>query len=136
MSDSFGDTSYFLALLIPDDVHHADAHRLSQHLRSVVTSEYVVVEVGNYLSRRVTRHVYGGFFRVLHSSDRVTVLPASSDLLRIGSELYVARTDKTWSPTDCISFEIMRMQGIKDALTADHHFEQAGFNVLLKPLMG
>jgi hypothetical protein len=30
----------------------------------------------------------------------------------------------------------MRMQGIKEALTADHHFEQAGFTALLKPLTG
>ncbi|MHB8900647.1 MAG: hypothetical protein ACYC6Y_18000 [Thermoguttaceae bacterium] len=34
--------------------------------------------------------------------------------------------------TDCISFIIMREYGLTDALTADHHFEQAGFTVLLK----
>ena len=47
-------------------------------------------------------------------------------------ELYFARTDKEWSLTDCVSFEIMRMQGTAEALTADHHFEQAGFTALLK----
>jgi hypothetical protein len=34
--------------------------------------------------------------------------------------------------TDCTSFLVMEDRGIADALTADHHFEQAGFNVLLK----
>jgi uncharacterized protein len=34
--------------------------------------------------------------------------------------------------TDCISFSLMRDHGITDALTADRHFEQAGFNPLLK----
>lgn len=46
--------------------------------------------------------------------------------------LYEERTDKDWSLTDCISFVLMEQNGIQDALTADHHFEQAGFNVLLK----
>jgi predicted nucleic acid-binding protein len=34
--------------------------------------------------------------------------------------------------TDCISFVEMESRGLTDALTADHHFEQAGFSVLLK----
>lgn len=40
--------------------------------------------------------------------------------------------DKDWSLTDCISFVVMEQHGISEALTADHHFEQAGFTVLLK----
>jgi predicted nucleic acid-binding protein len=46
--------------------------------------------------------------------------------------LYVNRPDKQWSLTDCISFVVMEREGIADALTGDKHFEQAGFNVLLK----
>jgi predicted nucleic acid-binding protein len=34
--------------------------------------------------------------------------------------------------TDGISFVIMQERGITEALTSDHHFEQAGFMVLLK----
>jgi predicted nucleic acid-binding protein len=40
--------------------------------------------------------------------------------------------DKEWGLTDCISFVVMQEQGLTDALTADHHFEQAGFTILLK----
>jgi len=47
-------------------------------------------------------------------------------------ELYAERPDKGWSLTDCISFVVMRQQGITQALTGDHHFEQAGFTALLK----
>ncbi len=39
---------------------------------------------------------------------------------------------KNWSLTDCISFVVMQEHGIHEALTADHHFEQVGFQVLLK----
>jgi hypothetical protein len=38
-----------------------------------------------------------------------------------------ARDDKTWSFTDCISFEIMCRREIAIALSADRHFRQAGF---------
>ena len=137
MSESFGDTSYVVALLVPKDMNHLAAHHLASASRSaIVTSEYIVVEVANLLSRRVTRTLFERFALALDGDERVTMIPVSSFLLKRGIELYTARTDKTWSLTDCISFEIMRMQGITDALTADHHFEQAGFNVLLRPVTG
>jgi uncharacterized protein len=46
--------------------------------------------------------------------------------------LYERRPDKSWSLTDCISFVVMQRDGISEALTGDHHFEQAGFVRLLK----
>jgi len=49
-----------------------------------------------------------------------------------GCELYISRSDKEWSLTDCISFVVMRREELTDALTADRHFEQAGFSALLR----
>ena len=49
-----------------------------------------------------------------------------------GLSLHVARMDKSWSLTDCISFYLMRERGITQALTTDHHFTQAGFEALLR----
>jgi hypothetical protein len=46
--------------------------------------------------------------------------------------LYRQRADKDWSLTDCISFVVMRQRGLTEALTGDHHFEQAGFVALLR----
>jgi predicted nucleic acid-binding protein len=60
-----------------------------------------------------------------------TVIPASQELFDKGVELYDARPDKQWSLTDCISFVLMEQRGITEALTADRHFEQAGFVALL-----
>jgi predicted nucleic acid-binding protein len=42
------------------------------------------------------------------------------------------RHDKAWSLTDCTSFVVMRQHRLTEALTTDHHFEQAGFKMLLR----
>jgi uncharacterized protein len=64
---------------------------------------------------------------------QVTVLPLEAALLQDALMLFRARSDKTWSFTDCISFEIMRQRGIALALSADHHFRQAGFQTAFAP---
>ena len=49
-----------------------------------------------------------------------------------GFDLFANRLDKAWSLTDCISFHVMSVRGLTEALTADHHFEQAGFRTIFK----
>jgi len=39
--------------------------------------------------------------------------------------------DKEWSLTDCISMEVMRIEGIDEVLICDRHLAQAGFKLLL-----
>lgn len=62
----------------------------------------------------------------------VTIVSADQALFDRGVSLYNQRLDKMWSLTDCISFIIMQDHGLRDALTGDYHFEQAGFNVPMK----
>jgi predicted nucleic acid-binding protein len=50
----------------------------------------------------------------------------------LGNRNSEQRPDKEWSLTDCNSFVVMQHEGISEALTGDHHFEQAGFVALLK----
>ena len=45
--------------------------------------------------------------------------------------LFARRPDKHWSLTYCISFVVMTERRLTDALTGDHHFEQAGYRALL-----
>ena len=59
-------------------------------------------------------------------------IPASRDLLDRGLRLFSHRADKEWSVTDCTSFVVMQEEKLIDALTTDHHFEQAGFTALLR----
>ena len=46
--------------------------------------------------------------------------------------LFSEREDKEWGLTDCVSFVVMNDRGIREALTADEHFHQAGFVSLLR----
>jgi len=62
----------------------------------------------------------------------VKLIAADTVTFNAGLDLYRQRVDKDWSLTDCISFAVMQRMSLIDALTTDHHFEQAGFNVLLK----
>ena len=71
-------------------------------------------------------------YRDLADDRRVTIVPPAQDLFDEGIELYAQCPDKDWSLIDCISFVVMREYNLTDALTADRHFEQAGFRVLLE----
>jgi len=68
----------------------------------------------------------------LRSDAKTTIVPSSHELFEQGKRLYSQRLDKDWSLTDCTSLVVMRQLGLSEALTADRHFEQAGFHVLLK----
>jgi predicted nucleic acid-binding protein len=68
----------------------------------------------------------------LAADPAITVIQASPEVFDLGLDLYARRLDKEWSLTDCISFAVMKEHGLTQALTGDHHFEQAGFTILLK----
>lgn len=128
----FADASYYVALLSPRDQHHEDAVRHSGNLRRpVIVTEFVLIEVANALAEVASRGRAVALWRHLQSDSSVTIVPASATLVSQGLDRYARRADKEWSLTDCISFVSMEERGLKEALTADHHFEQAGFTALL-----
>ena len=98
----------------------------------VVVTDYVFVELGNFFAESRYRGRVPAFVRQLRGDPTVEVIPASQSLLDKGLEPYEQRPDKEWSLTDCISFVVMREHGLTEALTSDHHFEQAGFRALLR----
>ena len=133
MNRVFADTSYFAALLNPNDQHHTTALDWLDHPGvPVLTTEYVLLELGNLLSHASSRHKFVHFSRSLAGNQDTEVMEGSSELFRRAADLYASRPDKSWSLTDCASFVVMRDEGISEALTFDKHFEQAGFASALK----
>ena len=59
------------------------------------------------------------------------MVPQSAEFSTDAIRLFAARSDKDWSLTDCLSFVVMERKRIREALTADNHFEQAGFQAIL-----
>ena len=133
MKAVFADTVYFLALLSPSDQWHNHARSLSLHPPGpLLTTEFVLTEVGDGLSHPENRSRFARLLELLKEQPDVEIVPASSGLFRQGCGLHAQRSDKEWSLTDCTSFVVMREHGIEQALTGDHHFEQAGFQLLMR----
>jgi predicted nucleic acid-binding protein len=130
----FADTYYFVALLSPRDQGHARAVAFMKTFRGrLVTTDWVLMEVAAALaSSPQGRKSFVETRDVLRADPDARVIPCNSALMEEGVRLYGQRLDKQWSLTDCISFVVMRRKRIKEALTADHHFEQAGLVALLK----
>ena len=132
MNRLFADTSYYLALLNPRDAWHQRACELSRLLDAdVVITDYVLLELGNAFSSVSLRQRLRPMIELLRADSAIECVPANEELFERGLTLFGQRPDKEWSLTDCISFVVMQDYGLTDALTTDHHFEQAGFNALL-----
>jgi predicted nucleic acid-binding protein len=132
MSKVFADTFYFLALLNKHDEAHEKAVKFSALLDELVTTEWVLTELADGLASSRRRDMFLQTRQELLAGADVQVVQLDMPVFEHGIQLYAARPDKQWSLTDCISFHVMEREGIREALTGDHHFEQAGFLALLK----
>lgn len=133
MNLAFADTYYFLALVSSKDESHERALAFSRDARlETLTTAWVLAEVADGLASQPRRAIALKLLDSLRSNPRMAILPAEQDQFERGLKRFRERPDKEWSLTDFISFVVMEEHGIQDALTADHHFGQAGFNVLLK----
>ncbi|HVA46287.1 MAG TPA: PIN domain-containing protein [Pirellulales bacterium] len=133
MNQVFADAFYFFAVLNPNDAAHQRALAYAtQHNENVVTTAWVLTELADGLATTDKRHVFAQLVGRLQADPDTEIVPPSEELMVRGTELYDSRPDKKWSLTDCISFVVMHDRGIREALTGDHHYEQAGFTALLK----
>ena len=133
MTFQFVDTHYLLALVKSKDKAHFTALRHSQgRANGLVTTTWILVEFADALSTVTTRSSAARFIRGFQAEPFVDVVPPTRQQFEGALDRYEQRLDKDWSITDCLSFLLMEERGIIEALTADHHFEQAGFRALLR----
>ncbi len=131
----FLDTAYINALFNTRDQWHSKALeweiKLEAEKRLLVTTQLVLVEIGNGLSRPPFRQNAASIIRNLQNNSAVEVVPVTPTTFARAFDLFEQRPDKSWGLTDCFSFITMQDNQLTDALTTDDHFRQAGFNALL-----
>ena len=100
----------------------------------VLTTDLVLTEVLNSYAESATwlRAGAAEFVADLLSDRAIIIERLTPDSFDAALRLYSECPDKGWSLTDCHSFRLMQRNSIDSALTADRHFEQAGFKALLR----
>ena len=139
MNALFVDTAGWACLADRSEQYHAaaaviyrEAHR---HRRQLLTTNYILAELVALLTspKRIPRSGIIAFITAIKADSQIEVVHLDAALNEQAWQLLVDRQDKESSLVDCSSFVLMKQRGLVEALTTDHHFEQAGFIRLLKP---
>lgn len=125
----FIDTLFVIALINPRDQYHARANELAVKYEDnpFLVTDAVLLEIGNGLARSFKQEaiqVIESFF----DSEEVEIVHITPELFERGFDLYKNYKDKDWGLIDSISFADA---GVRQALTFDVHFQQAGFEALM-----
>ncbi len=125
----FADTFFFLAVLNPRDAAHSRAMAFVAEavVDEMFTTSLVLTELADGLNRPGERQRCVRLIRDMRRNSRTRLLEPDAAIYWKGFELYSSRPDKEWSLTDCVSFVVMEREGLREALTGDRHFAQAGF---------
>ncbi len=132
----FIDTSGFYALLVAADEQHPRAAQILKTAagRSArfLTTDYVLDETVTLLVARGHRQLIAAFLRTTLDSSACRIEWTDAARFSETTTLLLKHQDRPWSFTDCLSFVVMKALHLRDALTKDVNFEQAGFAALLR----
>ena len=136
LTEIFIDTSYAIALYSKRDRYHQKALELGKRYGNrefrFVTSYAILLEIGNGLSKSYEKPKSVQLLNFLENDPMIEVEEVSKKDYKESFELFSSRMDQDWGLVDCTSFLIMRKRGIDLVFTADKHFEQAGFQALMR----
>jgi predicted nucleic acid-binding protein len=127
----FIDTSAWYELFdAGSSVHDDVAGALDASDRPVITTTYVLAELSALMVRRLTHSHAARAGAFIRTSPDVTVVHPDIADESAAWRLFVERSDKRYSLTDCVSFVIMRRLKLSTALALDRHFPQEGFELV------
>jgi predicted nucleic acid-binding protein len=129
---AFLDTGAIYALADRNDADHSAVRAIYLKAnRRLVTHDLVVVEAFSLLTKRLHKPAALQTIGALRRSSKVEIVPLTGDLLNAAWARCERFADKEWDWIDCVSFELMERRGLREALSLDHHFAQAGFILLV-----
>jgi predicted nucleic acid-binding protein len=131
----FVDTSGLYALVDRKDAHHPVARAVIERgLRSgrrLLATDYIVAEAVNLANARSGSRVATRVFDLIEQSAGIRIEWIGAARFDITKAFFRKYSDHDYSFTDCTSFVVMRELKLRQALTSDRHFTQAGFEALL-----
>ena len=136
MNSVFVDTTALIAMGDKGDQFHHQALRVRVELKQsqidFITTNAVILELASYFSQSHQRSTAIKLIETINQSKKWKRILVDHALMNRGFVRYKQRSDKNWSLVDCIGMIIAEDQEITEIFTTDHHFEQAGFTILLK----
>jgi len=125
----FVDSSAFIAITDPNDLNHRAAvgfwERLTLARSPLITSNYVVVETMAIMHARRGIPVVQRFSKDI--APVLTVVWVSREMHDSAVKAMLSGGRRGPGIVDCVSFEVMRQQGIAEALAFDRHFDDQGY---------
>lgn len=132
MSIIFLDTSYLIALINKkDELHEVAIDAAKQFHGPFLTTQLIFVEIANSLCLPAQRPLAISTIEKIQNDPLTTIVSLSAERFKKAFSLFKRRPDKSWGMIDCFSFMSMDEFNIKQALTFDEHFRQAGYSVPL-----
>jgi len=128
----FMDTSAFFALLDRDDANHKKAKKIWSDVLNpeniLITSNYVIVENFALIQHRLGLEAVRGFQEDI--LPLINIEWADAETHKSGVSALLAASRRRLSLVDCVSFETMRILGIKTVFAFDPHFADQGFRCI------
>jgi predicted nucleic acid-binding protein len=134
-TDLFVDTSGLYALADRSDPHRMAARRhtaarIASGARLVIT-DYILDETCTLAKARAGSHAALRLLELVEASAGFHLEWIGPDRFEAAKAYFRKHADHGYSFTDCTSFIVMRERRLRDALTSDRHFTEAGFRALL-----
>ena len=133
MKKLFIDTGAFFAQRNPGDEHHERAARgfaeLTDSSAALYSSEHILDETLTLLARRESYAYATEAGEELLASRALRWLDATAADWSAALRLMRKYADQGVSFTDCISFALMKREGISHVFGFDRHFRAAGFRL-------
>jgi predicted nucleic acid-binding protein len=130
----FVDSAGWMALADANDPAHDAARdardRWLKDGGALVSSDYVMDETLTLLRVRLRLGAARQWWDQVAASARLRWEWIDGERAEKARSWFFQWSDKNFSFTDCTSFVIMKELRLRQALTTDKHFEQAGFQIL------
>lgn len=128
----FVDTSFWVALVAARDGHHEEARELLQRHGNerLLTTNHVRGEAWTFIRRRHGHRSAVSLLDAMQHSSRASLVFVTPEWEDEALRWLRRRDEQEYSFVDATSFVVMRSSRVRQALTFDHDFTVAGFEVV------